>query len=205
MHGNLVVGMGRLKMVCSGIVIVHPQRSLTHLQASGDLGAPILHALISSNIFNITVLTRHSSQAQSPPSVRVIRVDYAPIPDLAAALSNQDAVVSALTSEAMETQALLIKASIAAGVKRFIPSEFSPNIGNPKSAALPVYQSKIEVYQLLERLASDNQLFTYTLIRNGPLLDWCLMKGFFVGFQGKTTPFYDGGDRPFSTTTPAPR
>lgn len=101
----------------------------------------------------------------------------------------------------MDTQVLLIKASIAAGVKRFIPSEFSSNIGNPKSATLPVYQSKIAVHELLKRLASENPGFTYTLIRNGPFLDWCLMKGFFVDFKGTTTPFYDGGDRRFSTTT----
>jgi hypothetical protein len=110
-------------------------------------------------------------------------------------------VISALTSEAIDTQDLLIKASIAAGVKRFIPSEFSSNIGNPKSAALPVYQSKIEVHELLERMVRENMGFTYTLIRNGPFLDWGLMKGFFVDFKGTTTPFYDGGDRRFSTTT----
>ena len=149
----------------------------------------------------MTVLTRHASSAQFPDSVRVIRVDYTPIPDLTAALSNQDAVISALTSDAMETQVPLIKASIATGVKRFIPSEFSSNIDNPKSATLPVYQSKIEVDQLLKRLSSDHLLFTYTLVRNGPFLDWCLKKGFFANFKAETTPFYDGGDRPFSTTT----
>ncbi|OBT92174.1 hypothetical protein VE01_10054 [Pseudogymnoascus verrucosus] len=176
-------------------------RNIAIAGASGDLGSPILHALISSNVFNITVLTRDSSKAQFPPSTRVIRVDYTSIPSLTAALHNQDAVISALTSSAMDTQDLLIKASIAAGVKRFIPSEFSSNIGNPKSATLPVYQSKIAVHELLKRLASENPGFTYTLIRNGPFLDWCLMKGVFVDFKGTTTPFYDGGDRRFSTTT----
>lgn len=165
------------------------------------MGAPILHALIESNIFNVTVLTRHSSSAQFPDSVRVIRVDYTSIPDLTEALNSQDAVVSVLTSDAMETQVPLIKASISAGVKRFIPSEFSSNIGNPKSATLPVYQSKIKVHQLLKSLSSDHPLFTYTLIRNGPFLDWCLKIGFFVDFKAETTPYYDGGDRPFSTTT----
>ncbi|OBT87716.1 hypothetical protein VE02_04084 [Pseudogymnoascus sp. 03VT05] len=178
-----------------------PIRNIAIAGASGDLGTPILQALISSNLFTITILTRHSSRAQFPPSIRVIRVDYTSIPSLTAALQNQDAVVSALTSEAMDTQVPLIEASIAAGVKRFIPSEFGASVDNPKAATLPVYQSKIAVHDLLKRLASEHTGFTYTLIRNGPFLDWCLTKGFFVDFKGTTTPFYDGGDRPFSTTT----
>ncbi|OBT68696.1 hypothetical protein VE03_01820 [Pseudogymnoascus sp. 23342-1-I1] len=177
-------------------------RNIAIAGASGNLGVPILHALIESNIFNVTVLTRHSSNAQFPPSVRVIRVDYTSIPDLTAALTGQDAVVSALTTAAVETQVPLIEAAIAAGVQRFIPSEYSASIDNPKSATLPVYQPFIKVHQLLKRVSGEHPLFTYTLIRNGPFLDWCLEKGFFVDFKSETTtPFYDGGDRPFSTTT----
>lgn len=151
----------------------------------------------------MTVLTRHSSQAQFPLSVRVIRVDYTSVPDLTKALNNQDAVVSVLTASAVDTQAPIIEASIAAGVKRFIPSEFSCNIDNPKAFTLPVYKPNIEVHQLLKRLSSEHPLFTYSLIRNGPFLDWCLTKGLFVDFKAETTPQYDGGDRPFSTTTMA--
>lgn len=149
----------------------------------------------------MTVLTRNSSQAQFPSSVRVIRVDYTSVPDLTKALNNQDAVVSVLTSSAVDTQVPLIEASIAAGVKRFIPSEFSGNIDNPKAFTLLVYKPNVEVHQLLKRLSSEHPLFTYTLIRNGPFLDWCLAKGLFVDFKAETTPYYDGGDRPFSTTT----
>ncbi|KFY64888.1 hypothetical protein V496_02963 [Pseudogymnoascus sp. VKM F-4515 (FW-2607)] len=176
-------------------------RNVAIAGASGNLGAPILQALIESNIFNVTVLTRHSSDAQFPPSVRVIRVDYTSISDLTNALAGQDAVVSALTSAAVETQAPLIEAAIAAGVHRFIPAEFSANIDNPKNSKMPVYQPNIKVHQLLKRVSGEQPLFTYTLIRNGPFLDWCLAKGFFVDFKAETTPFYDGGDRPFSTTT----
>ena len=141
------------------------------------------------------------SEAQFLESVRVIRVDYSSIPDLTTALTGQDAVVSALTTSAMDTQLPLIQASIAAGVKRFIPSEFSANTDNPKSATLPVYQSKIKVHRHLKGLESNHPLFTYTLIRTGPFLDYCLNHGFFLDFKAETTPFYDGGDRPFSTTS----
>lgn len=171
------------------------------MKASGDLGAPILQALISSGAFNVTVLTRASSKAQFAPSVKVIPVDYSSAPDLTAALTGQDAVVSALTTSAMITQVPLIEASIAAGVKRFIPSEFGSDTGNPKSSKLPVYQTKIAVHHNLQEQAAAHPEFTYTLIRNGAFLDWGLALGFHLQFDSETPPFYDGGDRPFSTTT----
>ncbi|KAF7587214.1 hypothetical protein BBP40_007551 [Aspergillus hancockii] len=169
--------------------------------ASGDLGAPVLNALISSNSFNITVLTRHTSKAQFPASVRVIPVNYESIPELTTALTGQDAVISTLTTEAGDLQHGLIDAAVAAGVKRFLPSEFSADVGNPKAATLPVYRSKIAIHKALEEKAKVNPDFTYTLVRHGPFLDWALAAGFFFNPKLDAPPFYDGGDRPFSTTT----
>lgn len=101
----------------------------------------------------------------------------------------------------MNTQLPLIEASIAAGVKRFVPSEFGSDTGNPKSSKLPFYQTKIAVHQHLQEQAAVHPEFTYTLIRNGVFLDWGLALGFHLQFDSETPPFYDGGDRPFSTTT----
>lgn len=149
----------------------------------------------------MTVLARRVSQAQFPASVNVIRVDYSSVPDLTNALSGQDAVVSVLTTSAMDVQPPLIEAAVAAGVRRFLPSEFCANIGNPKAATLPVYHPKIAIHEVIQRYARDYPNFTYTLVRNGPFLDWSLAYGFFLNLNGGSTPFYDGGDRPFSTTT----
>lgn len=149
----------------------------------------------------MTVLTRRISRAQFPESVNVIRVDYSSVPDLTNALSGQDAVISVLTTSAMDAQTPLIEAAVAAGVRRFLPSEFCANIGNPKAATLPVYHPKIVIHEVIQRYARDHPSFTYTLIRNGPFLDWSLAYGFFLNLNGGSTPFYDGGDRPFSTTT----
>ncbi|KAE8418101.1 hypothetical protein BDV36DRAFT_254967 [Aspergillus pseudocaelatus] len=176
-------------------------RNVAIAGASGDLGTPVLNALIESNKFNITVLTRHSSNAQFPSTVRVIPVDYNSTQELTTALKGQDAIISTLTTAAMDVQHTLIDAAIAAGIKRFIPSEFSADVGNPKSSTLPVYQSKIAVNKALEAKAAENPTFTYTLIRHGPFLDWGLNAGFFFDWRSETPAFYDGGDRPFSTTT----
>ncbi|KAE8156792.1 hypothetical protein BDV40DRAFT_305738 [Aspergillus tamarii] len=176
-------------------------RNVAIAGASGDLGTPVLNALIESNKFNITVLTRHSSKAQFPATVRVIPVDYNSTPELTTALKGQDAIISTLTTAAMDVQHNLIDAAIATGIKRFIPSEFSADVGNPKASTLPVYQSKIAVKKALEAKAAENPTFTYTLIRHGPFLDWGLNAGFFFDWRSETPAFYDGGDRPFSTTT----
>ncbi|KAJ6438252.1 oxidoreductase CipA-like [Purpureocillium lavendulum] len=169
--------------------------------ATGDLGAPILEALIQSKAFKVTVLTRESSDAKFPASVRVVRVDYTSVPGLTAAVKGQDAVISVLTTSAMELQLGLIEACIAAGVKRFIPSEFGSDCGNPLASKLPVYQPKIAVHKALQEQARAHPDFTYTLVRNGVFLDWSLNRNFIVNFASDTPSFYDGGDRPFSTTT----
>lgn len=171
------------------------------LKASGDLGSPILQALIDSKAFEVTVLTRKSSTAQFPTSVRVLHVDYSSVPDLTVALTGQDAVVSALAIDAMDTQLPLVEASVAAGVKRFVPSEFGADTDNPNASKLPVYQPKIAVHQALQGQAAASPDFTYTLICNGVFLDWALAYGFLLRFDSESPPFYDGGDRPFSTTT----
>ncbi|KAJ5594594.1 uncharacterized protein N7459_000802 [Penicillium hispanicum] len=39
------------------------------------------------------------------------------------------------------------------------------------------------------------------MLPSHPFLDWGLAFGFFLNLTGGDTPLYDGGDRPFSTTT----
>ncbi|KAJ5181748.1 hypothetical protein N7449_011895 [Penicillium cf. viridicatum] len=152
-------------------------RNVAIAGASGALGSPIFHALLQSELFDVTVLARLSSQAQFPASVNVIRVDYISVPDLTMALAGQDAVVSVLTTSDMETQIPLIEAAVKAGVRRFLPSEFCANIGNPKAASLPVYHSKLAIHDVIQQQARDHPHFTYTLIRNGPFLDWSMGYG----------------------------
>ncbi|KAF2871443.1 putative oxidoreductase CipA-like protein [Massariosphaeria phaeospora] len=168
--------------------------------ASGNLGISILHALLNSKAFNVTVLSRESSTATFPDSVTVVHVDYTSVPDLTATLKGQDAVVSAVGTAAINTQHPLIEASVAAGVARFIPSEFSADIDNAMSSALPVYQPQITVHKALQGLAQTHPAFTYTLIRNGVLLDWSMAKGFVIAFDSETPSLYDGGDRPLSVS-----
>lgn len=149
----------------------------------------------------MTVLARSSSQSSFPSSVTVKLVDYNSIQSLTAALNGQDAVVSAVGIPGQQGQNIIIDAAVAAGVKRFIPSDFGANIDNPKTNALPVFGFKVAIQKYVEDVARANPGFTYTIVRNGVFLDWGLETGFLFDWQAGKPIIYDGGNQLFSTTT----
>lgn len=93
-------------------------------KASGYVGSAILKELLKSGLFEVTVLTRSSSNHKFPGNVKVAKVDYADLESLSAALAGQDALVSAVENKAVASQRLLIDAAVGEGVKRIIPSEY---------------------------------------------------------------------------------
>ncbi|KAH7417196.1 hypothetical protein BKA64DRAFT_292234 [Cadophora sp. MPI-SDFR-AT-0126] len=167
--------------------------------ASGNLGAAILKELLESNLFEITVLTRQSSSHSFPPKVQVVKVNFADLESLTAALSGQDALVSAVATLAIPYQKLLIDAAVKAGVKRVIPSEFGCDLKNPRTRTLPIYAAKVEIEEYLDALAVKSAL-SYTLVYNGPFLDWGLKNGLYLNFKERKADIYDGGDQLFSTS-----
>ncbi|KAH8654053.1 isoflavone reductase family protein-like protein CipA [Tricladium varicosporioides] len=169
--------------------------------ASGALGRPILDALIASGKFNLTAVTREGSKATFPASVKVVPVDVKSVDSVTTAFKGQDAVVSAVGMEGLLGQTVLIDAAIAAGVYRFLPSDFGSDLSNPKTAALPVFGYKQAARKHLEDALAKTPGMTYTYIQNGGFLDWGLDNGFLLGWQEGKPAIYDGGDRIFSTTT----
>jgi len=167
--------------------------------ASGTLGSVILKELLKSHLFEITVLTRASSNHAFPPQVKVIKVDFESLDSLSAALEGQQALVSTLASLAVPSQRMLIDAAVKVGVKRIIPSEFGCNLHNAKTRTLPVYASKVAIEEYLDELAVKG-LVSYTLVFNGPFLDWGLRNGMFFNFKERKAELYDGGDQLFSTS-----
>ena len=170
-----------------------------HFQASGNLGTVILEELLKSGLFEVTILIRETSAHTFPPGVKVVKVDFSNLDSLTNALTGQDALVSALASLAIASQRLLIDAAVAAGVKRILPSEFGNNLKNPKARELPVYAQKIKIEEHLDQLAREGKV-SYTLVINGPFLDWGLKNGMFLDFTNRKIKRYDGGDGLFSTS-----
>ncbi|RMZ80971.1 hypothetical protein DV738_g2349, partial [Chaetothyriales sp. CBS 135597] len=172
--------------------------------ATGNLGPHIVNALIAAK-HPVTILTRQgSSNASKLPKsdlITIKEVDLTSVASLTPALEGVEVVVSVVASASAGSQNPLIDASIAAGVRRFLPSEFGSNTVNPKSEQLPVFQYKVETRKYLEAKARDHPGFSYTVVANGPFFDWGLQVGFFLNPAQHSAVVYNGGDVKFSTTT----
>ncbi|KAF7528402.1 hypothetical protein G7054_g10175 [Neopestalotiopsis clavispora] len=166
--------------------------------ATGSLGSVMLDELLQAG-FEVTVLTRSADQ-KLPSNVTVMVVDYDSLESVTEALRGQQAVVSTIGGAALSKQLLLVEAAANAGVIRFIPSEFGSNTLHPKVAQLPVFTDKVAVQNALKKEADAGRL-TYTLISNGPFLDWGIEHGLICNPKEKSITIYDGGNQVFNATT----
>lgn len=182
-------------------LLVHPL--IKPWQAAGNTGSAIVKALLSSNQFNVTALVRGDSTiiATLPSGVNTRTIDYSNPSTLVDALKGQDAVISALNHAFLGHQRTLLDASVSAGVQRFIPSEYGSDTLNPKAAPLPLFAHKKTEQQYIEELAAQGKI-SYTIIINGPFLDFGLNHGFLgPNLKKKQITYLDGGNTKFSTTT----
>ncbi|KAL7931457.1 hypothetical protein V8C35DRAFT_329480 [Trichoderma chlorosporum] len=149
--------------------------------AGGNLGTHVLHSLIEAR-FNVSVMSRTSSEAIFPDNVQVYKTDYSES-SLINALKGHDAVVSAIGGGGLKEQQNIIDAAIIAGVKRFIPSEYGIDVCHPKAMEIvPFFRQKEQVNAYLR--SKESQGLTWTSIATGPFLDWGLGAGLF-GFDLK--------------------
>ncbi|KAI0377198.1 NAD(P)-binding protein [Hypomontagnella monticulosa] len=167
--------------------------------AQGNLGSALLEQLVAAG-FQVSVLTRQDSYRTFPSTVVVKPVNYDSLDSLTDALRGQDAVVSALNDAGIPKQFNLIEAAIKAGVKRFIPSDFGSNTFNEKSEKLPGYKPKVDTHDALAKAAANSDL-TWTVVINGPWLDWGVAVGFLANYKDRTIELPDGGDRKASVTS----
>ncbi|KAF2839975.1 isoflavone reductase family protein [Patellaria atrata CBS 101060] len=170
--------------------------------ASGNIGSHILTGLLSSP-FTVTVLTRPDSTSDFPEAVKVVRSDYT-LEALTPLFKGQDAVVSAVGHVGFESQFTFIDAAVAAGVKRFIPSEFGSDTTNkglqqllaPANGAT----AKLEAVEYLKSKEKDG--LSWTSVISGPFLDLCLNFGFFEIFPStRKATLWNGGRQRFIVTS----
>jgi hypothetical protein len=146
-------------------------------QGSGNLGPSIIHELLSAG-FTVTGVTRESSTGTSsnpkfPDHLPIKSVDYTSFDALKAAFQNQDAVVSVVGTTAIGDQKTAIDAAAAAGVKRFIPSEFGINTRKVRGTSIGrILAGKIAVVDYLEEKARAVDGFTWTGLSTGLFFDW---------------------------------
>lgn len=170
--------------------------------ATGNLGGPILEALLDAG-FSVTVLSRNggnSSKLRPRPNLTIKQVDFNSVESLTSALQGAHVVVSCLATLAIGSQNPLIDASVAAGVRRYIPAEFGMDSTNALCVQLPVCAPKAATQKYLLEKSSANPGFTWTSIANGLFLDWCLEQGIILNVAQHTATLYNGGDVLFSAT-----
>ncbi|ETI27914.1 hypothetical protein G647_00363 [Cladophialophora carrionii CBS 160.54] len=172
--------------------------------ATGNIGVPTLKALLAAN-HDVVVLTRKGSNSASKlpqaSNLTIKEVDYKSVDELTSALQGVKVVVSTLASASIGEQNPLIDAAVAAGVERFLPSEFGSDTVNPVTSKMPVFKYKVETQEYLKEKAAQNPSFSYTLVITGPFFDWGLEHGFILNPKGHSGTLWNGGDVNFSTTT----
>ncbi|CZS82143.1 unnamed protein product [Fusarium graminearum] len=167
--------------------------------ASGSTGKIIIDGLTSTSAFNVTVLSRKESKATYPANVTVRTTDFSE-DNLAVALKGQEVVISALGVEGFDQQQKLVDASVRAGVKRFLPSEFSSSSEDPAVLKLfPLFEVKKNLIDYLKTKEKDG--LSWTGLATGLLFDWGLANGF-LGYdiKNRTAKIWDDGNKKFTLT-----
>ncbi|OLN87829.1 hypothetical protein CCHL11_00390 [Colletotrichum chlorophyti] len=172
------------------------------LLGKGTLGSAVLSELAAAG-FEVTVLGRSESSKQGlPDGVAFITVDYSSIDGLAAALKGQDAVVSTLGGAGVFAQKQVIDASIKAGVKRFVPSDWASFTDDPKSwEELPfVLGPFIDTRKYLAEKASSGEI-EHTIFSVGGFTDFAVQFPLLFDYPNKRVELWDDGRHPFSSTS----
>ncbi|KAK3305220.1 uncharacterized protein B0T15DRAFT_484907 [Chaetomium strumarium] len=193
-----------------------PFKNILLIGATGSIGRYVLRALLAEPTFSITILQRSSSTTPlttgtggggaDDEKVRVITIedDY-PTPALVQAFRGQDAVISCVTTLSVATQHRFIDAAIAAGVRRYVPSEFGLNNMRADAQALNrVFRDKGAVQQYLRDKAAAAEI-EWMSVSCGMWLKWSAQNNF-LGMDIKTKGarkfvLWDGGRGRFSVTT----
>ena len=172
--------------------------------ATGHLGSAILPALQAAG-FQVTVLTRASSKGKLPADVKSVSIaDDFPQAELERAFAGQDVVVNAGSGAAVTDQKRIIDAAVAAGVRRYLPSEFGSDTSDPKVAALaPVWVEKEHVTDYLKtKEGAGAGKLTWTAVATGPFLDLVLAMGFaHFDFKNHKALLLDDGRHAFPASS----
>lgn len=174
--------------------------------AAGNIG-PAIHKALLDGGFEVTILSREGSTSTdslpSHPKQKIVKVNFDDVNSITSALQGVEGVVSNVASHALLSQKKIIDAAIAAGVKRFLPSEFGSDLSTKANQTVPFNQPKIEIQHYLEETSKKHPDFTYTFVCNGPFFDWCLMMGLFGNLKTREVTLWDGGETKVTTTTTA--
>lgn len=178
-----------------------PIQKVAVIGASGAVGKPIIQALLNAKKFEVTALTRESSNSTFPEGVRVIKTEYSH-DKLVDAFRGQDAVLSCITTFSVNQQTPFIDAAVEAGVRRFLPSEYGVDTSDPSIGELvPAALAKNETVSYLK--TKERAGLTWTAVIVGGFFDANFEYPSLYGFSlaEKKMTIFDGGNIEFEITS----
>ncbi|KAF7553684.1 hypothetical protein G7Z17_g3424 [Cylindrodendrum hubeiense] len=182
--------------------MVSPFKNILIVGATGSIGSVVLQALLDEPSFSVTALQRSSSKHKLSPSVNIVTIDASyPLEALVSAFTGQDAVINCMTSLAVGDQLRFVDAAVAAGVKRYVASEYGLNNNNPEARALnSVFREKGEIQDYLR--SKESLGMEWMSIACGMWLRWSALHDFLgMHIKEKKFVFWDDGEGWFSATT----
>ncbi|KAK0114054.1 hypothetical protein ONS96_014901 [Cadophora gregata f. sp. sojae] len=138
---------------------------------SGQIASEILDVLVAKNKHEILILSRKAHPTDPRPGVTWAQTDYSSVSQLTSLLQGVDVVLSfsaAHEDVGSVMQKALIDASVAAGVKRFAPNEWSTS----NFEEIPWYAEKGNTRAYLAEINKDKKVIEYTLFQPGFITDY---------------------------------
>lgn len=150
-----------------------------------------MHQLINDG-YAVTVLTRGAAGLETKfPKARLLEVDYDSESSLVQALQGQEALVSTVAISAIANQERLIDAAITAGVKYYIPAEYTVNSREPTAQAQPLMGSIVPVQKYL---ATKDGKISWFVVNCGALMEYTLDHPLLLDFDNHAATLWDGGE-----------
>ncbi|PWY88208.1 NAD(P)-binding protein [Aspergillus heteromorphus CBS 117.55] len=139
--------------------------------SSGGVAKEVIDVLLATKKHELLLLTRQDTPTTAPtPGTTKIQADYTSVPRLTQILTGVHTILSfiAVTNDPESTiQKNLIDAAIAAGVKRFAPSEWA----SAGLEQMPWYAYKAETRRYLAEVNREKKILEYTLFQPGLFLN----------------------------------
>ncbi|KAH8202026.1 hypothetical protein TruAng_003781 [Truncatella angustata] len=139
---------------------------------SGQVAREVIDALIATQKHDITILSRKEPLSMATlTGIKWKIVDYSDKVTLAETLKGTHTLLSfvqLLSDPEQKSQKNLIDAAIAAGVKRFAPSEY----GSKSTVNMPWWDGKEKIREYLKQLNQEAKVLEYTLFQPGLFLDY---------------------------------
>jgi nucleoside-diphosphate-sugar epimerase len=171
--------------------------------STGNLGGRIARAIIEQG-GKMRAVVRHNSNPEKVETLRklgaeITEVDFNNSPELTGACKGGACIVSALAGlrdVIVETQTLLLDAAVEAGVRRFIPSDYSIDFTKLPSGTNRNLDLRREFHERL-----DEAPIAATSILNGMFTDLLTGEAPMILFKFKRVVYWEDADQRLDFTT----